>query len=90
MSTEKDLFTRSDAVQEVIGRPPRWLVQWGTLLVFAIVTLLGWIGFFLEYPEFIEGEILVQSTNPALSVVAVIVPRSLMMVVFTVTLSAMV
>lgn len=70
MSTEKDLFTRSDAVQEVIGRPPRWLVQWGTLLVFAIVTLLGWIGFFLEYPEFIEGEILVQSTNPALSVLA--------------------
>jgi hypothetical protein len=70
MSNEKDLYNRSDAVQEVIGRPPRWLVQWGTLLIFAIVTALGWIGFFLEYPEFISGEILVQSTNPASSVVA--------------------
>lgn len=69
MKEEKELHIRSDAVQEIIGRPPNWLVQWGTLLIFFITILLGWISFFLEYPEFVSGEILVQSTNPAKSVV---------------------
>jgi hypothetical protein len=67
MNAEKDWTERSDAVQEIIGRPPTWMVQWGTLIAFATATLLGWIGFFLEYPEFVTGDILVQSTNPAQS-----------------------
>lgn len=67
MNAEKDGTERSDAVQAIIGRPPTWMVQWGTLVAFATATLLGWIGFFLEYPEFVTGEILVQSTNPAQS-----------------------
>ena len=65
MKQEKDWTDRSDAVQEIIGRPPGWMVQWGTLVAFATAISLGWIGFFMEYPEFVTGEILVQSTNPA-------------------------
>lgn len=61
---------RSEEVQEILGTPPTWLVRWGSTLIFAIVVALGWLGFFLKYPDIVEADIRVTSTDPPKRIIA--------------------
>jgi len=42
---------RSDEVQEILGTPPRWIVRWGTTLIFLGVILLGVVSYIIKYPD---------------------------------------
>ena len=61
---------RSEEVQEILGTPPNWLVRWGSTLTFAIVVALGWMGYFLRYPDIVESDIRVTSTDPPKRIIA--------------------
>lgn len=55
---------RSQEVQELLGRMPRWIVRWGTLIVFEILFLLFVIAKVLSYPDVINSQILLTADIP--------------------------
>ncbi|TXB63576.1 HlyD family efflux transporter periplasmic adaptor subunit [Phaeodactylibacter luteus] len=64
MQEHEDLEIRSEEVQEVLGTPPSWMVQYGTLLAFLVILVLGYLSYFIEYPVMVEAGISVTSTDP--------------------------
>ncbi len=61
---ENGINIRSEEVQEILGTPPSWLIRWGTTMAFAIVVLLGWIGYYIKYPDSVLADIKVTSSDP--------------------------
>lgn len=41
----------SEEVQEILGTPPSWMVQWGSVLVFIVLAALLGLGWWFKYPE---------------------------------------
>lgn len=66
----KNMDVRSEEVQEILGTPPNWLIRWGSTLTFAIVVALGWMGYLLKYPDIVEANIRVTSTDPPKRIIA--------------------
>ena len=64
MARYDDIEIRSEEVQEILGTPPGWLVTWGTVIAFGTILVLGWIGYFVEYPDKETAVISVSSTDP--------------------------
>ncbi len=52
-----ELDVRSSEVQEIIGRPPHWLIRWGITFFFAVMGLIFLVSFIIKYPEVIEAPI---------------------------------
>ncbi len=67
---DENLEIRSEEVQEILGTPPNWLVQWGTLIALVIIVLMGWISYFIQYPDTVQSSIRVTSTEPPRKLVA--------------------
>jgi multidrug resistance efflux pump len=62
---------RSEAVQEILGTPPGWLVQWGTVVVLLGFGLLLGVAWFVRYPDVVTSdELSITTANPPLAVVA--------------------
>ncbi len=61
---------RSDEVQEILGRPPHALVQYGISLVSGIILLLFIGAFFFSYPDIVQGEVVITTENPPVWLVA--------------------
>ena len=70
MNKEKDIELKSPAVQEILGRPPRWIIRWG---ITVIVIIIGGIivgSCFFNYPEIISAPIVVTTENLPVNIVA--------------------
>ncbi|MCL2097444.1 MAG: HlyD family efflux transporter periplasmic adaptor subunit [Bacteroidales bacterium] len=67
---EKDIELRSEEVQEILGRPPQWLVQWGITVVFTVIAGLFIGSYFFQYPEIVTAPIVVTTENLPANVVA--------------------
>ena len=63
---ETDLDLRSEEVQEILGRPPRWIVRWGIAVICAVVVGLFVGGYFIKYPEVIAGLITITAEAEAI------------------------
>lgn len=50
-----ELEVRSEEVQEIIGRPPHWLVRWGITVFFGIFGLLLLSASIIRYPEVVHA-----------------------------------
>lgn len=55
---------RSQEVQELLGKVPRWIVRWGTLIVFEVLFLLFIIAKLLSYPDVINSQIILTADVP--------------------------
>lgn len=68
METKKDLLDnielRSESVQDILTRPPHWLIRWGNTLIFVILLMVLAMSYFIKYPEFVPAPIVVTSQNP--------------------------
>lgn len=58
------LHLRSEEVQEIISRPPAWLIRWGITIIFIILSLLIGLSFLIRYPDFVEAKVLVTTADP--------------------------
>ncbi|MCL2098692.1 MAG: HlyD family efflux transporter periplasmic adaptor subunit [Bacteroidales bacterium] len=67
---EKDIELRSEEVQEILGRPPQWLVQWGITVVFTVVAGLFIGSYFFQYPEIVTAHVVVTTENLPVNIVA--------------------
>jgi multidrug resistance efflux pump len=62
---------RSEAVQEILGTPPNWLVQWGTTVVLLGFCLLMCVAWFVRYPDVVVSDKLsITTADPPVEVVA--------------------
>lgn len=61
---------RSTEVQEILSRPPKWMVRWGITIVFLVVAILVTGSWFFKYPDIIPANIVLTTENPPAPVVA--------------------
>lgn len=61
---EVALDVRCGEVQEIIGRPPHWLVRWGVATFFGVVVMVLGSASIIEYPDSIVARLRVTAANP--------------------------
>ena len=61
--TEQQIELKSPAVQEILGRPPRWIIRWGISIIFIVVAGLVVGSYFFKYPDVINATITVSTEN---------------------------
>jgi HlyD family secretion protein len=58
-----ELEVRSEEVQEIIGRPPHWLIRWGITAFFGVLALVLLSAAVIKYPEVIEAPLRLTAIN---------------------------
>ena len=58
-----ELNVRSEEVQEIIGRPPHWLVRWGITAFFGVLGLVFLSAAVIKYPEVIQAPLRLTAVN---------------------------
>ena len=61
---------KSPVVQEILGRPPRWIIRWGISIIFIVVAGLIVGSYFFKYPNVIQATITVTTENLPAGVMA--------------------
>ncbi|MDY6801654.1 MAG: HlyD family efflux transporter periplasmic adaptor subunit [Bacteroidota bacterium] len=70
MEEHNKIELRSTEVQEILSRPPKWMVRWGITIVFIVVAILVTGSWFFKYPDIIPANIVLTTENPPAPVVA--------------------
>ena len=68
--SEYNLNLRSEEVQEILGRPPRWIVRVGISIIFVVVAGLFTGSYFVKYPDILPATITVTTENLPAGVMA--------------------
>ena len=66
----KNLNLRSEDVQEILNRPPRWIVRWGTTVILSIIVILLAGSWYFQYPDIVNSTIVVTTENPPAPIIA--------------------
>ena len=63
MSTKNDykIEIRSEEVNDILSRPPRWIIRWGIGIIFIVVLIILIGSSFFKYPDVIIGPITITS-----------------------------
>ena len=59
-----EIELRSESVQDILSKPPNWMIRWGNSVIFLIILMVLLMSYFIKYPEFVTAPILVTSQNP--------------------------
>ena len=70
ITAAEQIELRSESVQEILGRPPQWVIRWGITVVFLVIIGLFIGSYFFKYPEVISAPIVVTTENLPVNVVA--------------------
>ncbi|WP_027001436.1 HlyD family efflux transporter periplasmic adaptor subunit [Hugenholtzia roseola] len=49
--SEKEIYIRSEEMQEVLSQVPTWIVRWGITLIGLVLLAFVWIAFLVKYPD---------------------------------------
>ena len=66
----EDIETRSEEVQDLLGRVPSWITRNGIIMVVVILLLLITGSWFFKYPDIITASVVVTSDNPPVHLLA--------------------
>jgi multidrug efflux pump subunit AcrA (membrane-fusion protein) len=75
MKNQKPEILYSDPVKEIMGKPPRRILRWGTtimLLVFVLFIVFSWL---IRYPDTIPAQVEITTTIPPVTLVTKITGR---------------
>lgn len=61
---------RSSEVNEVLSKPPAWLIRWGITVFFFVLVLMLAVTWFIRYPDLVSGSLEIVSQNLPKSVIA--------------------
>ncbi|MEL6142038.1 MAG: hypothetical protein AAFQ37_02385 [Bacteroidota bacterium] len=56
---------RSEAVNEILGRTPNWLIRYGNILLLVGTVAILWFAFNYRYPDTVEAKLTLTTVNPA-------------------------
>lgn len=65
----------SDPVNEIISRPPRRIIRWGTTVFFAVFLLIITLSWLIRYPDVVPASIEITTENPPVTLVSKITGR---------------
>jgi hypothetical protein len=60
----ESLNLRSEDVQDLLGKPPGWLVSWGTGILFLIIIIVIAGSGFFSYPDIVRAPVIITKENP--------------------------
>jgi len=63
MEKPKEIELHSEEVNDILSRPPAWILRWGITVVFVIVVAIFIGSIFFKYPDIITAPITISSTN---------------------------
>jgi len=66
----EDIETRSEEVQDLLGRVPSWITRNGIIMVIVILLLLITGSWVFKYPDIITASVVVTSDNPPVHLLA--------------------
>jgi|GEM_PF-1722027 len=69
-SEDRDLVLRSREIDEIIGKPPHWLIRSGISIFFFVLLLVGVLSAVIKYPETIVASFNLLSTKSSEKVVS--------------------
>lgn len=75
MKNQRPEILYSEPVREIMGKPPRRILRWGTtimLIVFVLFILFSWL---IRYPDTIPAPVEITTTNPPVTLVTKITGR---------------
>ncbi|WP_375586830.1 HlyD family secretion protein [Flagellimonas aurea] len=61
---------RSEEVQEILTKPPAWIVRWGITLIFLFTLIILALAFMIKYPDFVTAKVIVSTEQPTERIVA--------------------
>src|SRR5690349_13568190 len=62
----------SEEIQDIISRPPAWLLRWGLSLFFVLLLLICSLSAFIQYPDVIKTQMSISVANSPRPVVSLI------------------
>jgi multidrug efflux pump subunit AcrA (membrane-fusion protein) len=65
-----DIELRDESVQDLMSRPPSWLLRWGTWLVLFILTVFVGISWWVQYPDLVKASIIISTPEPPIEITA--------------------
>lgn len=69
-NAEEIRINPSDEIDQILGHPPSWLLQWGITIIFITVLIFGIIAWLIKYPDVIPTKLTIVTKNPVIQVVA--------------------
>lgn len=70
MEREEEIELRSEEVQEILTRPPRWMIRWGSVVVFLLLLLVMVFSYFIKYPDLVSAQIVITTQTPPEKLIA--------------------
>ncbi|MCL2040897.1 MAG: HlyD family secretion protein [Bacteroidales bacterium] len=64
------LELKSPPVQEVLGRPPRWVIRWGITVIMVVIAVVFVGSYFFKYPDVVSATVEVTTENLPVTLVA--------------------
>jgi len=61
---------RTEEIDEILGKTPNSMIRWGITVIFTIVVLILIGSWFFKYPDFIDSNIEITTTNPPADIIA--------------------
>lgn len=61
---------RDDSVQEILSRPPSWLLRWGTTLILILTLFLFFLAWWVKYPDLVTAPVVLSTPQPPAPVVS--------------------
>jgi multidrug efflux pump subunit AcrA (membrane-fusion protein) len=62
--------TRSEEVQEIIGRLPSWILRWGITMIGVLLCLLFVGAHYIKYPDKVMARVMINASAPPIKVLA--------------------
>lgn len=70
MEIENEIELRSEEVNEILTDVPGWMLRWGITIIFSILLLAIILAGFISYPDIVNAQVTITSTQPAVNLVA--------------------
>jgi HlyD family secretion protein len=69
MKNKRPEILYSDPVREIMGKPPRRILRWGTTIMFMVFVLFIFFAWLIRYPDTIPAPVEITTTNPPVTLV---------------------
>jgi HlyD family secretion protein len=69
-SFDQKIEIRSSEIQDIIGRMPSRIVQWGISVLFLVIVGLFLISWFIRYPDLLPAKVIITTSPPPLALVS--------------------
>jgi len=70
MEDYEKIELRSEEFREILGTPPRWIVQYGTTVAVIGFFIVALFSYFFTYPDIVKAAVNISTEDPPVSIIA--------------------